>query len=196
MLRLDQLSTQWVFDQRQLDNERAFATLPVAPEVPGWFDVEKFVEAGVLKRADTLEELAELIGVPAAALIKSVDQFNGYARAGKDEQFGRGESPWDLMVTHLAGAHTDGPNPVLGVIDKGPYYAATIVLSDLGTKGGLRTDEHARVLRPDGSAIAGLYASGNTMAPMSGRIYAGAGVPVGSSMAFSYIAALDLAEQG
>ncbi|MFE5027476.1 FAD-dependent oxidoreductase [Streptomyces sp. NPDC056656] len=196
LLRQGQLSTHWVFDQRQIDNERAFATLPVAPEVPGWFDVEKFIEAGVLKRADSLEELAELIGVPAAALIKSVEQFNGYARAGKDEQFGRGESPWDLTVAQLAGAHTDGSNPVLGVIDKGPYYAATIVLSDLGTKGGLRTDDHARVLRPDGSVIDGLYASGNTMAPMSGRIYAGAGVPVGSSMAFSYLAAVELAEQG
>lgn len=187
------LPTHWVFDQRQLDNKKAFAGLPVAPNVPGWFDVEKFLEAGVLKRADTLEELAELIGVPAGALTKSVEQFNGYARAGKDEQFGRGEDPWDHMVVHMAGARTDGPNPCLGVIDKAPFYAATIVLSDLGTKGGLRTDDHARVLREDGSVIAGLYASGNTMAPMSGRIYPGAGGPVGSSMAFSYLAALDLA---
>jgi len=187
------LPTHWVFDQRQLDNKKAFAGLPVAPEVPGWFDVEKFLEAGVLKRADTLEELAELIGVPAGALTKSVEQFNGYARAGKDEQFGRGEDPWDHMAVHMAGARTDGPNPCLGVIDKPPFYAATIVLSDLGTKGGLRTDDHARVLREDGSVISGLYASGNTMAPMSGRIYPGAGGPVGSSMTFSYIAALDLA---
>jgi 3-oxosteroid 1-dehydrogenase len=187
------LPTHWVFDQRQLDNKKAFAGLPVAPDVPGWFDVEKFLEAGVLKRADTLEELAELIGVPAGALTKSVEQFNGYARAGKDEQFGRGEDPWDHMAVHMAGARTDGPNPCLGVIDKPPFYAATMVLSDLGTKGGLKTDDHARVLREDGSVISGLYASGNTMAPMSGRIYPGAGGPVGSSMAFSYIAALDLA---
>jgi 3-oxosteroid 1-dehydrogenase len=187
------LPTYWVFDQRQLDNERAFATLPVAPHVPGWFDVEKFVAAGVLKRADTLEELAEQIGVPAGALTESVEQFNGYARSGVDEQFHRGEAPWDLMIAAMAGPHTDGPNPVLGVIDKGPFYAATIVLSDLGTKGGLKTDEHARVLRPDGSVIEGLYASGNTMAPATGRIYPGAGGPVGSSMAFSYIAALDIA---
>ncbi|MFI6623261.1 FAD-dependent oxidoreductase [Streptomyces sp. NPDC050528] len=188
------LPTHWVFDQRQLDNKRAFAGLPVAPQVPGWFDVEKFLAAGVLKRADTLEELAELIGLPKGALTESVEQFNGYARNGKDEQFGRGEDPWDLMITHMAGTHTDGPNPCLGVIDKPPFYAATIVLSDLGTKGGLKTDEHARVLRPDGSVISGLYASGNTMAPMSGRIYPGAGGPVGSSMAFSYIAVVDMAD--
>ena len=199
MLRAEQdsdvshLPTYWVFDQRQIDNERAFAGLPVAPEVRGWFDVEQFLEAGVLKRADTLEELAELIGLPAGSLTATVDEFNGYARSGKDEQFHRGEAPWDLTITHLAGSHTDGPNPCLGVIDKGPFYAATIVLSDLGTKGGLKTDEHARVLRTDGSAIPGLYASGNTMAPATGRIYPGAGGPVGSSMAFSWIAALDMA---
>ncbi|MGW0582171.1 FAD-dependent oxidoreductase [Streptomyces sp. NPDC002920] len=189
------LPTHWVFDQRQIDNERAFAALPVAPQVPGWFDVDTFIDAGVLKRADTLEELAQLIGLPAGALTESVEQFNGYARSGKDERFGRGEDPWDLMITHMAGPHTDGPNPCLGVIDKPPFYAATIVLSDLGTKGGLKTDDHARVLRPDGSVITGLYASGNTMAPMSGRIYPGAGGPVGSSMAFSYLAALDMAHE-
>ena len=189
------LPTYWVFDQRQIDNERAFAALPVGPEVPGWFDVEKFLAAGVLKRADTLEELAELVGLPAGALTKSVDEFNDYARSGTDEQFHRGESPWDRTIEYLAGPHTDGPNPCLGVIDKAPYYAAQIVLSDLGTKGGLKTDEHARVLRPDGSVITGLYASGNTMAPATGRIYPGAGGPVGSSMAFSYIAAVTMAEK-
>lgn len=114
------------------------------------------------------------------------------ARVPGDRQR-HGADPWDLMIVETAGAHTDGPNPCLGVIDKSPFYAATIVLSDLGTKGGLVTDDHARVLRPDGSVITGLYASGNTMAPMSGRIYPGAGGPVGSSMAFSYIAALDMA---
>ncbi|PXW32680.1 UNVERIFIED_CONTAM: 3-oxosteroid 1-dehydrogenase [Williamsia faeni] len=190
------LPTHWVFDQRQIDNESAFAAaLPVAPDVPGWFDVEKFIAAGVLHRADTLDELAELIGVPAGALTKTVDQYNGYARTGKDEDFGRGEAPWDLMTVYLGGAHTDGPNPCLGVIDQGPFYAAKIVLSDLGTKGGLKTDDHARVVRPDGSVIAGLYASGNTMAPVTGRIYPGAGGPIGSSMAFAYIAALDMAQK-
>ena len=190
------LETYWVFDQRQIDNERAFAALPVGPDVPGWFDVEKFLAAGVLKRADTLEDLAELIGLPAGALTKTVEEFNGYARSGTDEQFHRGEAPWDRTIEYLAGPHTDGPNPCLGVLDKPPYYAATIVLSDLGTKGGLKTDEHARVLRPDGSVIAGLYASGNTMAPATGRIYPGAGAPVGSSMAFSYLAAVHLAAKG
>ncbi len=141
--------------------------------------------------ADTLEELAEKIGVPAGNLTKTVEEFNGFARTGVDEHFHRGEAPWDLMIVKgPLGGHKDGPNPCLGVIDRPPFYAVQVVLSDLGTKGGLKTDEHARVVRPDGSVIKGLYASGNTMAPMTGRIYPGAGGPVGSSMTFSYIAAL------
>jgi 3-oxosteroid 1-dehydrogenase len=91
---------------------------------------------------------------------------------------------------------TDLPNPLVVPIGEGPYYAATIVLSDIGTKGGLKTDARARVLGQDGRPIAGLYASGNTMAAMSGSVYPGAGTPIGSSLAFSYLAALDIAGEG
>jgi 3-oxosteroid 1-dehydrogenase len=163
--------------------------------VPGWFDVEPWIEAGALVRADTLEELAEQIGVPAGALSKSVEQFNEFAVSGVDEQFHRGETPWDRVTALLFGAHEDGPNRCLGVIDQGPYYAVRVVVTDLGTKGGLVTDADARVLRPDGSVIEGLYASGNTMAPALGRIYPGAGGPIGSAMVFSYLAALDMADE-
>jgi 3-oxosteroid 1-dehydrogenase len=189
------LPTHWVFDQRQVD-AHGFDGLPVEPQVPGWFDVEQWREAGTLKRASTLEELAEQIGVPAGALAKSVDEYNEFARRGVDERFHRGETPWDRVVARLYGPHEDGPNPCLGVIDQPPYYAVQVVVTDLGTKGGLKTDERARVLRPDGSVIEGLYASGNTMAPVTGRIYPGAGGPIGSAMVFSYLAALDMAARG
>lgn len=187
------IPSYWVFDQKQLDNERSFASLPVNPQAGDWFDVEGFIKAGVLVRADSLEELAEKLNLPTGALTKTVDRFNTFALSGVDEEFHRGETPWDLMISKNIGPHTDGPNPCLGLMDKAPYYAAQIVVSDLGTKGGLKTDPRARVLNTDGSVIEGLYASGNTMAPMSGRIYPGAGGPVGSSMAFSWIAARDLA---
>ena len=65
-------------------------------------------------------------------------------------------------------------------------------MSDLGTKGGLRTDEHARVLDTDGKVLEGLYAAGNTMAAVSGEAYPGGGNPVGSSMVFGYLAAQDI----
>ena len=130
------LPAHWVFDQRQVDRN-AFDMLPVDPPVPGWFDVEQWIEAGALVRADTLEELAEQIGVPAGALAKTVEQFNEFAVAGVDEQFHRGETPWDRVTALLFGAHEDGPNRCLGVIDRAPFYAVRVVVTDLGTKGGL-----------------------------------------------------------
>lgn len=192
------IPAHWVFDQRQLDRD-SFGGPADQPVRPEWF------ESGALKKADTLEELAELIDVPLEALRKTIEEFNGYAKTGVDEKFHRGETPWDQIAHHVLGYPAlpelnypapptpDWPNPVLLPIDTPPYYVATILPADIGTKGGLKTDEHARVLRPDGSPIGGLYASGNTMAAMSGRVYPGAGTPIGSSTAFSYLAVLDIA---
>lgn len=190
--------THWVLDQRYIDRY-SFGGSPEEPPGPEWF------ESGALKKADTLEELAEIIGVPFDALQATIEEFNGYARTGVDEKFHRGETPWDQMSAYILGfpagpqmnymapADPEFPNPLLAPIDTAPYYVATVLPSDIGTKGGLRTDEHARVLRPDGQPIAGLYAAGNTMAAMSGHVYPGAGTPIGSSIAFSYLAVLDLA---
>jgi 3-oxosteroid 1-dehydrogenase len=192
------IPAHWVFDQRQLDRD-SFGGPPDQPVRPEWFS------SGALRKADTLEELARLIDVPFGALSRTVEKFNGYARTGVDEQFHRGETPWDRMFHHvipfpflpemnyLAKPSPEWPNPILLPLDTPPFYVATIVLSDIGTKGGLKTDEHARVLRPDGVAIEGLYAAGNTAAAMSGHVYPGAGTPVGSSLAFAYQAVLDIA---
>lgn len=192
------MPVRWVFDQRYLDRY-SFGGPPDMPPGREWFD------SGALVKADTLEELALMIDVPVQALQASVEQFNGYAKTGVDEQFHRGESTWDHFSSHIVGFPA-GPvmnymappeeglaNPLLAPLDTAPYYAATIRLSDIGTKGGVVTDEHARVLRPDGQAIVGLYAAGNTMAAMSGHVYPGAGTPIGSSIAFAYRAVLDLA---
>ncbi|KPI18936.1 fumarate reductase/succinate dehydrogenase flavoprotein domain protein [Actinobacteria bacterium OK074] len=188
----------WIFDQRQLDRD-SFGGPYDQPVRPEWF------ESGALKKADTLEELAELIDVPLDALRATVEEFNGYAASGVDERFHRGETPWDQIAYHVLGypglpelnypapPTPDWPNPLLMPLDTPPYYVATILPADIGTKGGLKIDEHARVLRPDGSPIAGLYAAGNTAAAMSGRVYPGAGTPIGSSTAFSYLAVLDIA---
>ncbi|MFJ8493013.1 FAD-binding protein [Streptomyces sp. NPDC094038] len=188
----------WVFDQRQLDRD-GIGWPPATPPVEEW------LKSGALRKADTLEELARLIDVPFDALDRTVKEFNGYAATGVDERFHRGETPWDQMFRHVvgfpadprqnfpAGPSPEWPNPLLPPLDRAPFYAATIVPSDIGTKGGLRIDTHARVLRPDGSPIDGLYATGNTAAAMSGRVYPGAGTPIGSSLAFGYLAVLDMA---
>jgi len=153
-------------------------------------DYESYRDAGVWKRADTLEDLAEQIGVPADNLKATVERFNGFAASGVDEDFHRGESGYDKFF-----AQGDGPNPNLVPIEQGPFQAMAYNISDLGTKGGLLTDTSARVLREDGSVIPGVYAAGNTMAAMSGQTYPGPGVPIGSSMIFSYLAVLDMIDQ-
>jgi 3-oxosteroid 1-dehydrogenase len=143
-------------------------------------------------KASTIEGLAEKIGVDPAALAATVARFNGFARAGNDEDFHRGDSGYDKYY----GDPTNKPNPSLGVIDQAPFYAIKIVPGDLGTKGGLRTDVHARVLRADGTAIEGLYAAGNTSSPVMGHTYAGPGATIGPAITFGYLAALHLASAG
>ncbi|UGT55496.1 3-oxosteroid 1-dehydrogenase [Nocardia asteroides] len=172
-----------IFDQRYRDRY-LFAGLPPRQPLPKrWFD------AGVLARADSIDALAREIGVPAAGLTATVTRFNGFARTGVDEDFGRGTSAYD----HYYGDPRQRPNPNLGALETGPFYAARLVPGDLGTKGGLVTDAHARVLRADGTTVAGLYAAGNVGAPVMGHTYAGPGATIGPAIVFGYLAALDLA---
>jgi 3-oxosteroid 1-dehydrogenase len=122
--------------------------------------------------------------VPGAALIATVARFNELAARGADEDFGRGDEAYDR-------AFTNGESPLVPLGD-GPYHAAAFGISDLGTKGGLRTDTAARVLDTSGAPIAGLYAAGNTMAAVSGTVYPGGGNPIGASVLFSHLAVLDM----
>lgn len=144
----------------------------------------KFQEAGLWQTADTLEELAEKIGVPAADLVATVQRYNEMSAKGADSDFQRGEEAYDR-------AFTEGRKP-LTPIDQGPFHAAAFGISDLGTKGGLRTDTRARVLDAAGTPITGLYAAGNTMAAPSGPTYPGGGNPIGTSMLFAHLAAMDM----
>jgi 3-oxosteroid 1-dehydrogenase len=171
-----------VFDQRYRDTY-VFAGLPPRLPLP-----RRWHAAGAVFRAPDLAGLADAIGVDSAALAKTVARFNEFARAGHDEEFGRGDSAYDRYY----GDPRCRPNPNLAPLARAPFYAAKIVPGDLGTKGGLRTDERARVLREDGSVIPGLYAAGNASASVMGHSYAGAGATIGPAMTFGYIAALDL----
>jgi 3-oxosteroid 1-dehydrogenase len=174
----------WMIIDTQYRNRYPFAGLVPRQPFPG-----RWYKAGALVRADTLPDLAQRIGVPAEALVETVDRFNAFARAGKDEDFGRGESGYDRYY----GDPTVKPNPCLAPLERGPYYAVTMVPGDLGTKGGLRTDVHARVLREDGAVIGGLYAAGNASAPVMGHTYAGPGATIGPAITFGYLAARHVA---
>lgn len=173
----------WLVADQRYRNRYPFAGLgPRQPFPRRWYD------AGVVHRAPTLAGLAGLIGVPADALAGTVDRFNGFAESGVDTDFQRGRSAYDRYY----GDPRNRPNPNLGPVDRPPFHAVAIVPGDLGTKGGLRTDAAARVLRLDGSAIPGLYAAGNAAAPVMGRSYAGPGATLGPAMTFGYLAIRDI----
>lgn len=175
----ERIPSWFVFDSRE------GGRLPAIAMPEG--DPAEHLAAGTWQQADTLEELAGLIGVPADALASSVERFNGFAATGIDEDFGRGGDEYD---TFFAGG--EGPNKALVPVDRAPYYAARFVLSDLGTKGGLVTDAAGRVLRTDGSRIEGLYASSNSSASVFGKVYPGPGAPLGSAMVFASLAVKDM----
>ncbi|MEV0073635.1 3-oxosteroid 1-dehydrogenase [Amycolatopsis sp. NPDC050768] len=181
----EHIPTWLVFDQRYKDRYLFTGIGPRQPLPGRWY------KAGIVAKAPTIEELAASIDVPAEDLRSTVERFNGFARTGVDEDFHRGRSAYD----HYYGDPLNHPNPSLGPLAKPPFYAVKIVPGDLGTKGGLRTDEHARVLREDGSIIPGLYAAGNTSAAVMGRTYAGPGATIGPAMVFGYLAAERLATE-
>ena len=162
--------------------------VPFAPVPTGWKVPAAWLESGVVKTGSTWEELAAQIGVPGAELRNTAERFNELARKGHDDDFHRGDSAYDNYY-----GDPTLPNPNLYPIGKPPYYAFKIILGDLGTSGGLRTDEFARVLRADDSVIDGLYAVGNVSAAVMGRSYAGAGATIGPAMAFGYVAARHIA---
>jgi len=181
----ENIPTWLVFDQRNRNRYMFTGLGPRQPLPRRWF------KAGIAVKASTIAKLAERIEVPAEALEATIERFNGFAKSGVDEDFHRGRSAYD----HYYGDPRNKPNPSLGPLDVAPYYAVKIVPGDLGTKGGLRTDPHARVLREDGSVIDGLYAAGNTSAAVMGRTYAGPGATIGPAMVFGYLAAEHLAKQ-
>ena len=171
-----------VFDQRYRDRY-VFAGLPPRRPLP-----RRWYAAGAVFRAPDFGGLAAEIGVSPGSLAETVARFNEFARKGRDEEFRRGDSAYDRYY----GDPRCRPNPNLAPLLRPPFYAVKIVPGDLGTKGGLRTDARARVLRGDGSVIPGLYAAGNASASVMGHSYAGAGATIGPAMTFGYIAALDL----
>ncbi len=146
---------------------------------------KEYLESGFLKRADSLEQLAELIGVDAAALVNTVERNNAFALSGKDEDFGRGDSSHDRYYSDLSIT----PNPNLAPLVKAPFYAMEIYPGDLGTKGGLKFDSAARVLNQRDEVIEGLYVTGNCAGSVMGDSYPGAGSTIGPSMTFAYVAA-------
>ena len=172
-----------VFDARFRHN------YPVGPVAPGYAAPDqrtpRRLKDDFMNRSNSLSELAAKLGVPEAQLCATVNRFNEQARAGLDDDFGRG----DTLSDRYYGDPRGRTNPCLAAIEKPPFYAIAVYPGDLGTKGGVQTDSSGRALRADGSVIAGLYAAGNNAASVMARTYPGAGGTIGPALTFGFLAA-------
>lgn len=176
----DPIGDMWLVFDQTYRNRYMFAgsVYPRAALPAEWYT------EGIAFSANSPEELAKAIGLPEGDFIEGFNRFNKLAEKGKDEDFQRGDSAYDRYY----GDPTVKPNPNLLPL-KGKLYAVKVVLSDLGTCGGLVTDENAQVLRKDKTTIIGLYAIGNTAANMFGRVYPGAGGTICQGLVSGYTVA-------
>lgn len=120
-----------------------------------------------------------------------MDRFNGFADTGIDEDFHRGENEHDKFYAN----RYHRPNPSLGRLEVGPFYATQVYPGDIGTAGGLVIDTKARVTREDGSAIPGLWAAGNTTKSVIGHTYTAGGTSIGAALVFGFVAANTVADE-
>ena len=155
------------------------AGCPPGDEVPEW-----------MLTGETVEELADAIGVPSASLAATVGRFNELVASGHDDDFGRGDSAYD---TFNGDRTLPGVDATLGALDQGPFHAVRMELGALGTNGGPKTDTRCRVLSLDSGVIPGLYAAGNAMAAPTGMVYGGAGGTLGPAITTGYVAGRDAA---
>jgi 3-oxosteroid 1-dehydrogenase len=146
---------------------------------------KEWESSGYMRKGNTLAELAQKCGINAQGLASTVERFNQQAKVGKDPEFQRGARAYDCYY----GDTSNKPNPSLGALERGPFYAVQLYPGDVGTFGGLLTDEHAAVIGTNGQIIPGLYATGNCTASVMGRTYPGAGASIAASFVYGFIAA-------
>lgn len=168
----------WIILDARHRRRYPFANLP-----PG-YTPKSALASGFVYKSNTLDGLASKIGLDPGQLSDTVQRFNAMAESGKDEDFGRGGNDYDQFFADPLVK----PNGNLGSVEVAPFYALKVYPGDLGTKGGLLTDEHARVLNTSGEPIRGLYATGNTTASVMGRSYPGPGSTLAPALTFSFIA--------
>lgn len=163
----------WIlFDQGFVDEYGGYGT-PAGGDMPGW-----------ITRAETVEGLAEALGLPADELAATVRRWNELVDRGHDDDFLRGDSAFDGWCGDRR--KYPGTAATLGPLDSGPYYGARLHSSSLGTKGGPLTTVDAEVLDVDGAPVPGLWAVGNAMAAPTGMVYGGAGGTLGPALVFGF----------
>lgn len=149
------------------------------------------IRNGYIKRAGSIRELAEQIGIEPEALESTVSSYNTAAERGEDPEFGKGRNDYG----HYLGDESNPYNPNVAPLKKAPFYALWFYAGDVGTFAGIRTDGQGRVKRRDGSTVDGLYVTGNDMANVFRGHYPGAGSLIGPAMTFGFAAARHIATQ-
>ncbi|HEY1028244.1 MAG TPA: FAD-dependent oxidoreductase [Pseudomonas sp.] len=158
---------------------------------PSPVDNSALVASGYLVQGESIEQLAQAIGLDPLTLRQTLERYNSDAREGLDRAFGKGGNSYNRYM----GDPAHRPNPCLAPLERGPFYAIAIHTGDLGSARGLRTDRHANVLDKHGEPIEGLYASGNDMNSIMDGTYPGPGITLGPGLTFGYIAATHVAER-
>ncbi|MFF4988072.1 FAD-dependent oxidoreductase [Streptosporangium saharense] len=166
-------------------DSRYRARYPLAGSPPGQPLPDHVIEA------TTLPELAERTGIDPVRLTATLDRFNANAERGADPDFGRGEATYDRQWGDVT-----APHPNLGAVAEPPFYALAVLPGTVGTKGGLRVDEHARVLDWSDTPIAGLYAAGNAAAATIGPGIISPGATIGSALTWGWIAGTSITALG
>ena len=175
--------TSWViFDRRAREKYGIGPLYPTAVHPDSkWNSSIK----AIVKKSDTIEGLASLMGVDETGLMDTVEKVAKYSKTGVDEDFGSGSTSYDKYY----GDPSVSPNPCLAPLSKAPFYAFPVYPGDIGTKGGVDVDINAQALNKNGRPILGLYATGNTASSVMGYTYPGAGSTIGPAMTFGYVAA-------
>lgn len=156
---------------------------------PGGGGLKKLVAAGYVTEAATIRELAGRIGVDPDGLERTVAKINDYAAAGVDPEFGKGDTEIDREI----GDPKHKPNPCLGPVVKGPFYAIKIYPGDGSTTVGLKIDAACRVLDPRGEPLPGLFAAGLDANSIWRGKSPAHGCNVGPAMVLGFIAGKTLA---
>ena len=193
-----------IYDQRTAEAYAGTYPIPpkpgAAPHVLSAPSLEGLAKAIEARLATLAAKTGDFALDPAFAknLGATVQRFNGFARSGKDEDFGRGaaayDSEWHQAFTPMR-KDTSWPANTMPSItmhplrDEGPYYATILAAGALDTNGGPVIDARGRVLDTHDKPIEGLFGTGNCVASPSGRAYWGAGHPLGISLTFGFIAA-------
>ena len=167
----------WVVVDRQYRERYPMINVrPGAPD-PEWLIV-----------ADTLDGLASATGIDAVGLSETVERWNRFVAAGRDRDFGRGDSFYDRF-------HGDptAPHPNLGSIERPPYYSLPVHLGAVGTSGGPRVDVRGRIQHVRDRPIPGLYGAGNAIASPGGPAYFGGGTTIGMALVWGHLAGADAA---